>query len=241
MLKLFKQKSKALLKKFVHEPLDIRLSKIASNVLSQHLTYLSRGALIDIMNATIEYDNNKVSGIIIETGCALGGSAIAIASVKSQNREVYVYDVFGMIPPPSEKDDLDVHQRYNIIASGNSQGIGNKTYYGYEENLYDKVIQNFQNFDVDVSQNNVYLVKGLFEDTLIIDKPVVLAHIDCDWYDSVYTCLQRIEPCLVTGGTFVIDDYNDWSGARKAVDDFFQDKKNNYDFLMKERLHIIKR
>ncbi|MFN9838368.1 MAG: hypothetical protein ACK56L_20095 [Pseudanabaena sp.] len=41
--------------------------------------------------------------------------------------------------------------------------------------------------------NNISLVKGFFEDHLIIDKPVVLAHIDCDWYDSVSTSLERID------------------------------------------------
>ncbi len=54
-------------------------------------------------------------------------------------------------------------------------------------------MQNFKNFGIDVIDNNISLVKGFFEDHLIIDKPVVLAHIDCDWYDSVSTSLERID------------------------------------------------
>ena len=46
-----------------------------------------------------------------------------------------VYDVFGMIPPPGEKDGADVHQRYATIAGGASKGIGGETYYGYRDDL----------------------------------------------------------------------------------------------------------
>ena len=62
------------------------------------------------------------------------------------------------------------------------------------------------------------------------------------WYESVLTCLQRIEPYLVTGGTLVIDDYYHWSGCKKAVDEYFTEKaKGHYQFVHKNRLHIVKR
>lgn len=186
-------------------------------------------------------EKKHIDGIIIETGCALGGSAIALTSAKSRDRHFYIYDVFGMIPPPSERDDEDVHERYKVIASGHSTGIENDLYYGYEENLYDKVVQNFKNFEVEVSENNIHLVKGLYEDTLTIKSPVALAHIDCDWFNSVWTCLERIEPHLVKGGTLVIDDYHAWSGSKKAVDEYFKDKRDAYQFVFKNRLHIIKK
>ncbi len=51
----------------------------------------------------------------------------------------------------------------------------------------------------------------------------------------------RIEPFLVRGGIFVIDDYNAWSGCKKAVDEFFLNKKDGYEFLFKERLHFVKK
>lgn len=128
-----------------------------------------------------------------------------------------------------------------VIASGQSVGFGDQTYYGYEKNLYDKVIQNFNRFGFKLREKNIHLVKGLYQDTLKIESPVALAHIDCDWFDSVWVCLQRIEPYLVSGGTLVIDDYYHWSGCRKAVDEYFQNKKSAYKFVYKTRLHIIKR
>ena len=85
------------------------------------------------------------------------------------------------------------------------------------------------------------MVKGLYSDTLKIDSPVSLAHIDCDWFDSVMTCLERIAPRLVKGGALVIDDYDNWSGCKSAVDLYFNDRKAEFDFVRKSRLHIVKR
>ena len=58
------------------------------------------------------------------------------------------------------------------------------------------------------------------QDTLAVDGPVALAHVDVDWYEPVMTCLERIAPRLVVGGHLVLDDYHDWGGCRKATDAF---------------------
>lgn len=92
---------------------------------------------------------------------------------------------------------------------------------------------------IEIKDDNVHLVKGLFEKTLLIEGNVALAHIDCDWYESVMTCLKRIVPHLIRGGVLVIDDYDGWSGCRKAVDDYFRDKITGYEFIKKSRLQII--
>ena len=83
-------------------------------------------------------------------------------------------------------------------------------------------------------------VQGLFQDTLHPDGPVAVAHIDGDWYESVRTCLERIEPHLPVGGVFVIDDYEAWSGCRMAVDEYFADKRDRYTFESRARLHIVR-
>jgi O-methyltransferase len=49
-------------------------------------------------------------------------------------------------------------------------------------------------------------------------------------FDAVATCLGRIIPNLHPEGFVVIDDYNDWSGCRNAVDEFFKDIKAEYIF-----------
>lgn len=130
--------------------------------------------------------------------------------------------------------------RYQEIVAGKSEGIGGDQYYGYMDDLKNRVEQSFKDFGLEVKDNNVTLVKGLYEDTLSKkDKsPVAFAHIDCDWYDSVMVCLERITPRLSTGGVMIIDDYDAWSGCKKAVDDYFEDKKDKFVFRKLNRLHI---
>ena len=49
---------------------------------------------------------------------------------------------------------------------------------------------------------------------------VALAHVDCDFYDPTKLCLEKWYPALSPGGIMQFDDYNAFSGCRKAVDEF---------------------
>lgn len=217
------------------------MPEIVRVVRKKNLTYLDEDALHDLYEAIVSLEQEGLDGLLIEAGCALGGSAIVMATAKSQARQLNVYDVFGMIPPPSEKDDDDVHDRYAEIKAGRSKGLGNDTYYGYEEDLLQIVRDNFEQHDVEPTGHHVQFLKGLFQDTMQLDEPVALAHIDGDWYDSVMTCLERIVPNLHIGGRLIIDDYDHWSGCRKAVDDYFADKRVAFDFVKLNRLHIVRK
>jgi hypothetical protein len=205
------------------------------------LTYLERGALLDLYKVVRTLEWGRVDGIFVEAGCALGGSALSIAFSKRMSRALFVYDVFEMIPPPSLRDDSDAHKRYQEIQSGNSPGLSGHRYYGYRPDLCKTVLETFHAYGLEASRNNVHFVKGRFEDTLVLNSPVALAHIDCDWYDSVTVCLERIVPKLAVGGVLVIDDYTAWSGCRKAVDDYFRSCRESFVFEHHARLHIIRK
>jgi len=214
---------------------------VSQEIYKKKLSFLSVLALNELVDVIKTNIKNNINGSIIEAGCALGGSAIVIASAKNLETSFFVYDTFTMIPAPSEKDGEDVHLFYKNMKAGKAPGIRGSKYYAYIDNLFEKVQNTFLEFNLDLILNNICLIKGDIQDTMVIDFPVSFAHIDCDWYKSVMTCLQRIWPYLVVGGTLVIDDYNAWSGCFKAVTDFFvlQDKKN-FNFVKKSRLHIIK-
>src|SRR4051794_13987037 len=109
------------------------MPSIIADVRADALTYLDEIALADLVAQVRRIEKEAMPGILIEAGCALGGSAIVIASAKRKERSFYIYDVFGMIPPPSHRDGTDVHERFHFIQSGESPGIGGHTYYGYEE------------------------------------------------------------------------------------------------------------
>lgn len=193
---------------------------IAERIRKKKLTYLSIAALQNIYMHIKSVEQQNIPGIFIEAGCALGGSTIMIAYAKSSTRMLKAYDVFGMIPPPSDRDGDDVHARFETIQSGKSKGIGGDQYYGYKEDLLNQVTQHLKDFGFS-EVDNIQLIKGLYEDTLHVDQPVAFAHLDCDWYSSTMICLKNIEPRLSPGGIIIIDDYYTWSGCKTAVDEYF--------------------
>jgi Macrocin-O-methyltransferase (TylF) len=211
---------------------------IVRRVKRQRLTYLPVGALNDLFEDAVAADQARRPGVFLEAGCALGGSAIVIARAKDPSRPLLVHDVFGMIPAPTSADGEDVQQRYETIRSGEAVGLGGDTYYGYEPDLKAKVREAFERFRLPLEENSISLVEGLFEDTLVGDDPVALAHIDGDWYESVLTCLERIGPRLAPGAPMVIDDYDMWSGCKRAVDEFLAGHPNEYRTARRSRLHI---
>jgi asparagine synthase (glutamine-hydrolysing) len=202
--------------------LSAKERELISRVRGSKLTYLSERKLASLLTTCRSIEERNLPGIFLEAGCALGGSAILLASVKRRERPLNVYDVFGMIPPPTESDTPDVHARYQTIVQGQSPGIQGDRYYGYVEDLYDIVIGNLERFGIECRSHSVSLVRGMVQDTLVLDAPVALAHIDVDWYDPVKTCLERVFPRLVVGGSMILDDYHSWGGCRKATDEYLK-------------------
>ncbi len=49
-----------------------------------------------------------------------------------------------------------------------------------------------------------------------------LVSLVCSWYEPVMTCLMRVFPNLVVGGSIILDDYHDWGGCRKATDEYLR-------------------
>jgi asparagine synthase (glutamine-hydrolysing) len=219
--------------------LPLHVEETIARARAEHLTYLKPDNLRELALAVTELERAGRPGLIVEAGTARGGSAIVLAAAKAAERPMKVYDVFGMIPPPTERDGEDVHERYEKIAGGAARGVGGDTYYGYRDDLYREVTESFARLGVPVGEHNVELIKGLFEDTIELDEPVAFAHLDGDWYESTMTCLTRIAPLLVTGGRIVLDDYNKWSGCRAAVDEYFADR-DGFRLEQRAKLHVIR-
>lgn len=215
------------------------IERVIGGVIGEHLSYLDAISLRTLAASVEAIEAEAIDGLVIEAGTARGGSAIAMAAAKSAGRRMKAYDVFGMIPPPGEKDGEDVHRRYATIVSGQSTGIGGETYYGYRDDLLTEVVESFARHGVPIEESGVELVRGRFEDTMSLDEPVALAHLDGDWYASTMTCLTRIAPRLSIGGRIVVDDYDTWSGCHAAVDEYFAGRPG-FRFERRGRLHIIR-
>jgi hypothetical protein len=201
--------------------LPAEVEETITRVRDEHLTYLKPPHLRALAAAVLDAERRGVPGLVVEAGTARGGSAIVMAAAKSPERAMKVYDVFGMIPPPTEQDGADVHERYRAITEGKARGVGGEQYYGYRDDLKDEVAASFARHGVPVDEHRIELVQGLFQDTVHLDEPVAVAHLDGDWYESTMTCLVRIAPLVAPGGRIILDDYYKWSGCRTAVDEYF--------------------
>lgn len=233
-----------LMRDFTRHPYDDidlpqRVEDVVQTVRERRLTYLGAPDLRLLAELVVHADRVGHEGLVIEAGTALGGSAMVMAAAKAAGRPMKVHDVFGMIPPPTEEDGEDVHNRYETIRRGESKGLGGELYYGYREDLLGEVTDSFRSVGIEPAEQRVDLVRGLFEDTIDIDGPVAVAHLDGDWYASTMVCLERIAPHLVPGGRLVLDDYYHWSGCRTAVDEYFAGRPG-YRVEHRARVHVVR-
>jgi len=186
------------------------------------LTYLSYKKLLFLEEALREVERSGCPGDVVEAGVARGGAGTVLAKGMSERRRYWGYDSFESMPEPSEEDGHKAHERYNEIISEEARGLEGKNYYGYENELLNIVSSNFADFGFATDDNRVNLIPGYFEDTFDMedDTQLALVHVDCDWYKSVSLVLDRVRESISEGGVIVIDDYNDYEGARRATKEF---------------------
>lgn len=71
---------------------------------------------------------------------------------------------------------------------------------------------------------------------------ISLLNLDTDAYEPAVTILENLYPKIVKGGILLLDDYKNWPGETKAVDEYFKNKKikiQKFDFS-KSPHYIIK-
>lgn len=161
---------------------------------------------------TLKESGTLPTGSIVECGVWKGGMSLAMLKVFGKDRSYVLFDSFEGLPTPSERDGDDArwwashtdHPRYFNNCKADYQEVSD-------------VFNQYRN-----EQYDIKIIKGWFENTLTDTalKTVAFAHIDCDWYDSVFVSLETIWSKVPPGGVIVIDDYYDWEGCRKAVHDF---------------------
>jgi O-methyltransferase len=212
-------------------------------VRARGLTYLSNARLISLAKRCDELIRSRRNLLVVEFGVALGGSSILMADILKRTGcgRVLGYDMFGLIPEPSVNDGGDAHKRYAEISGGRSKGLKGQTYYGYETNLQTKVGKSFSEFGL-VQGKHFELIAGDFRQSFQHpERKIDLMHIDCDWYDSVVFCLAVAKEHLSEGGYIVVDDYNDYEGCARAVDQFVSAENGMFVFLTKVPHAVIQR
>lgn len=188
----------------------------------QSFTMTSKQRLFALYEAVNYIKKHKIAGDIVECGVWKGGSSMmaALSLNADKSRFLYLYDTFeGMNEPGGE----DVNM-IGEAAEGTWQGR-DKCEAGIEEVQKNMALTPYP------SQNIKYIA-GMVEDTIpaTIPEKISLLRLDTDWYESTYHELINLYPRLVKGGVLIIDDYGHWQGAKKAVDQYFEE--NNIPILL---------
>jgi hypothetical protein len=168
----------------------------------------------------VEYVASRdVPGAIVECGVWRGGSMMAAAltlrRVGAANRNLYLYDTFAGMPPPSEADTTRSGECAADLLAQN------------DETSHIWAIASLEDvrtamLSVGYPQDRIHFVEGLVEETLPGTAPdeIALLRLDTDWYESTKHELEHLYPRLAPGGVLILDDYGHWQGARRAADEY---------------------
>jgi hypothetical protein len=167
---------------------------------------------------------HRVEGAIVECGVWRGGSMMAAAltlmRLGASDRELYLFDTFGGMPPPGERDVPSAYDGYSPLRRWRRGRRGTQNRWNYV--TVEQVRSNVLSTGYDPER--VHLVPGLVEETLPEHAPerIALLRLDTDWYESTLHELEQLYPRLVPGGVLIVDDYGHYEGARRAVDEYLE-------------------
>lgn len=174
-------------------------------------TMTSQARVLALCDAVRYIDDNQIAGAIVECGVWRGGSMMAATLTLRSVRELYLFDTFAGMPPPSEHD-----ARYDGTPADDLLRVDEQT---VARASLDDVMANVLGTGY---TGNVQFIPGKVEDTIPTQAPdrIALLRLDTDWYESTRHELEHLYPRLVPNGVLIIDDYGHWDGARRAVDEY---------------------
>jgi O-methyltransferase len=175
---------------------------------------------------SVEYAvRSGVPGAIVECGVWRGGSMMAAAltllRLDSDDRDLYLFDTFAGMPPPTEEDKLSAYDGYSPKRHWRRrqrEGGSNAWHYVPVEEVRAAVLS------TGYPAERVHPVEGRVEATLPDGAPASIAvlRLDTDWYASTKHEMEHLYPRLSPGGVLILDDYGHYEGARRAVDEYFE-------------------
>ena len=204
--------------------LNVEENRIVNYVRVNNLSMCSTNNLYTTAIAAKYIAQNNIVGDFVECGVFRGGNAIIAAKIfkmyKSENK-VYLFDTFtGM----SEPGKYDVKTSTKSPAQNKYQLLKKEEYTNWAYASIEEVQESFKKLRLD---SNIIFIKGKVEDTLTqanqLPSAISFLRLDTDWYESTKKELETLYEKLIPGGILVIDDYANWNGVKKAVDEFFEE------------------
>jgi O-methyltransferase len=167
-----------------------------------------------------------IPGDFVECGVYAGAQAAIMAKAIGcvalrewePRRRVHLFDSFEGCPSPGPKDK-------EFLEAGHKNGQASCTLEGVKANMA----------QWGIPEELLVYHPGWFYQTVPYHAgvwcatsgkfapgsgPIAVLRLDADLYESTVTCLEHLYPLLSPGGFLIVDDYA-LSGARQAVEDYF--------------------
>jgi predicted O-methyltransferase YrrM len=176
-----------------------------------------------VYEAATQIVDRGIPGDLVECGVYRGGCSMAMAlglrAAGSTDRTIWLYDTFAGMTRPTELD-VRLHDGQDALPKFEERATGQNSADWCAADV-ETVRANMRS--TGYPENHLRFVVGPVEKTLLTDVPdcIALLRLDTDWYESTKVELEVLLPRLSPGGVLIVDDYNHWSGSRRAVDEYF--------------------
>jgi O-methyltransferase len=200
---------------------DVSAADVETMVAVAPYTMTSPDRVFALAGAVRYLARRGIAGAIVECGVWKGGSMLAaartLAVLGDTARELYLFDTYEGMPPPSEHDvAFDGTPAQAALAAANPADAWSVWCRAPLDGV--KAVMRQSGYPAE----RIHYVQGRVEDTVPGQAPdaIALLRLDTDWHGSVAHALEHLYPRLASGGVLIIDDYGHWRGARKATDEF---------------------
>jgi O-methyltransferase len=170
---------------------------------------------------------NQIEGDYVECGVWRGASmqllARQIVEQKLNTRKMWLYDTFSGMTQPTQADKRIKDGRTAEELGWDATKLTKKVYVSGVPAFatLSDVKDGFSQMGLDLQNLNFVVGDVLETIPRVIPEKISLLRIDTDWYESTSHILVNLYPRVATGGVVILDDYDYWSGARQAADEFF--------------------
>ena len=194
-----------------------------------------RKNIIDCINYIAR---NNIKGDFVECGVWKGGNLI-LCQIMSDHlkleRRILGFDLFDDMPD-GNKYDVDKFGRKPFYYKNHPEAKN-----AWCKSSIDELSINLSKF---FKNHKINLIKGdiciTLQENKNIPSEISLLRLDTDFYDSTKCELNILFPKLSSGGILIIDDYNEWQGCRKAVDEYFFNKNIFFHQIPNGGVYLIK-
>ena len=214
-------------------PIDINNNFIEEYKMIEAYTATSIERVYALKSAITYIIKNKIKGDFVECGVWKGGSCMLMAKTLvnegEKERKIWMYDTFdGMTEPTDDDCEIETNISGSDLLKNTPKNTDKFNMWAYAP--LEMVKKNMKK--TMLSEERIHFVEGKVENTLSKVKPqnIALLRLDTDWYESTKCELEQLYPLLSIGGVLIVDDYGHFSGAKKAVDEYFS--KTNVKPLM---------